>query len=365
MASLQSSKLFNHLPPAELKPLLEVLRELRLAPGEEIFKEGDPGDGVYVVQSGQVQISAIVGTGERRVFSRVQPGDFFGEMSVLDNQPRSACASAEGETVVGFVPREQMVALLTHSPGLCMTLLQEISRRMREFNGQYIREVLQAERLSLVGRFASSIVHDLKNPLAIISIAAEMAGLESATPTARRDAERRIVKQVDRVTAMVNDILEFTRGNPQTIVLVPEDYAAFVTSVIDDLRVELAQKAVRIDLPGPPPALKLSLDPSRLARVFHNLVFNAAEAMPEGGVITVRFPVTEGEVFTEIADSGKGIAPEIIERMFEPFATFGKATGTGLGLSICRRIVEEHRGRIWARNEAGAGAVFTFALPKR
>ncbi len=365
MASLQSSKLFHQLPPAELKPLLTVMRELRLAPGQEIFKEGDPGDGVYIVLNGQVQISAIVGTGERRVFSRVQPGDFFGEMSVLDNQPRSACASADGETIVGFVPREQMVELLTHSPGLCMTLLQEISRRMREFNGQYIREVLQAERLSLVGRFASSIVHDLKNPLAIISIAAEMAGLETATLNARRDSERRIMKQVDRITAMVNDILEFTRGHPNALVLAPEDYAGFVTSVIEDLRAEVAHKAARIELPSPPPALKLALDPPRLARVFHNLIFNATEAMPDGGTVTVRFQIQDTEVLTEIVDSGKGIAPEIIDRLFEPFATFGKTTGTGLGLSICRRILEEHRGRIWARNEPGAGAVFTFSLPRR
>jgi signal transduction histidine kinase len=364
MASLQSSKLFNQLPPAELKPLLAVMRELRLAPGQEIFKEGDPGDGVYIVQTGQVQISAIVGTGERRVFSRVQPGDFFGEMSVLDNQPRSACASAAGETVVGFVPREQMVELLTHSPGLCMTLLQEISRRMREFNGQYLREVLQAERLSVVGRFASSIVHDLKNPLAIISIAAEMAGAESATPAARLDSERRIVKQVDRITAMVNDILEFTRGNPHTIVLVPEDYGAFITSVIEDLSLEIAHKGARFELPAPPPAIRLGLDPPRFARVFHNLVFNAVDAMPDGGAVTLRFEVTDSEVITEIADSGKGIAPEILDRLFEPFATFGKHTGTGLGLSICRRILEEHRGRIWARNEPGAGAVFTFTHPR-
>jgi signal transduction histidine kinase len=192
-----------------------------------------------------------------------------------------------------------------------------------------------------------------------------MAGLESATLTARHDAERRIIKQVDRITAMVNDILEFTRGNPRAIVLAPEDYGAFVTSVLEDLSLEIAHKAARIDLPGAPPAIRVALDPPRLARVFHNLVFNAVEAMPDGGVVTVRFQVTETEVITEIADSGKGIAPEIIDRLFEPFATFGKTTGTGLGLSICRRILEEHRGRIWARNEPGAGAVFTFSLPRR
>ncbi len=85
--------------------------------------------------------------------------------------------------------------------------------------------------------------------------------------------------------------------------------------------------------------------------------------MPDGGVVTFRFQATPQEVATEIEDSGKGIAPEIASRMFEPFATYGKAQGTGLGLSICRRIVEDHRGRIFARTEPGRGAIFVFTLP--
>ena len=85
--------------------------------------------------------------------------------------------------------------------------------------------------------------------------------------------------------------------------------------------------------------------------------------MPGGGKIVVRFRVTDREVTTEVEDSGPGIAPEIADKLFDPFATFGKAHGTGLGLSICKKIVEDHRGRISARNETGRGAVFTFVLP--
>ena len=296
MVTLEASKLFGHLPAHELKPLKSATQEKRFAPRQEIFKEGDPGDGVYVVQSGQVQISAVIGTGDRIVFSHVQPGDFFGEMAVLDNQPRSACASAETETIVYFVPRSELVGLLTHSPGLCMTLLQEISRRLREFNHQYMREVLQAERMALVGRFASSIVHDLKNPLAIISIATEMGCMEDASSKTRVESQQRIFKQVDRITSMVNDILEFTRGNPNTVVLVPEDYGTFVQSIFGDLRQEAARKSVLVELPEPPPSVKLPLNPPRLERVFHNLIVNAAEAMPEGGKILIRFRVTGDEI---------------------------------------------------------------------
>jgi signal transduction histidine kinase len=347
-----------------LRQLRAATRELRLTSGQEIFKEGDPGDGVYVVQSGAVQISAVVGTGERRVFSKVRPGEFFGEMAVLDNQPRSAHASAEGDTCLYFIPRECLVELLTRSPGLSMALLQAISLRLREFNHQYLREVLQAERMALVGRFASSIVHDLKNPLTIISIAAEIACQESSTAEARKTSLQRIGKQLERVTSMVNDILEFTRGTPAKLALAATDYAAFVQTTIDELRKEVARKATEIEFETPPPPVKLLLHPQRLNRVFYNLIFNAVDEMPGGGKIRLRFQPRDGEVITEVADSGKGIAPEIIDRLFEPFATFGKTKGTGLGLSISRRIIEEHGGRIWAENQPGGGAVFAFSLPR-
>src|SRR5678815_2950523 len=170
MVTLESCALFKQLPAGEMADLRASATTRTYRDGEDIFKEGDPGDGVYVVRAGQVAISARLTGGERRVFSEVSSGDFFGEMAVLDQLPRSANATAVGETEVFFIPRERMVKLLTRSPSVGMALLQEISQRMREFNQQYFREVLQAERMALVGRFASAIVHDLKNPLTIIGI---------------------------------------------------------------------------------------------------------------------------------------------------------------------------------------------------
>src|SRR5262249_41752123 len=157
-------------------------------------------------------------------------------LTLLDNQPRSASARAELDSEVYFVPREPMVDLLKRSPELSMTLVQEISGRLREFNRQYIREVLQAERMELVGRFASSIVHDLKNPLAVISIAAEMACTENATAAARQLARQRMTQQVERITSLVNDILEYTRGTPTAPTFAQTDYATFVKTLVADLQ---------------------------------------------------------------------------------------------------------------------------------
>ena len=118
-----------------------------------------------------------------------------------------------------------------------------------------------------------------------------------------------------------------------------------------------------IEMPDHPPAVTVLLDPRRLSRVFFNLVHNATDVMPDGGKIFLRFQLNENEIVTEIEDTGPGIAPEIADKLFQPFATFGKTHGTGLGLSICKKIVEDHGGRIWVRNEAGRGAIFCFSLP--
>ena len=152
-----------------------------MSAGRFLFKEGDTGDGVYVVKAGQVQISSLVGDNVRHVFSQVNPGEIFGEMAVLDNDPRSASATAEQPTTVYFISRPELLKLLERMPRLASALVREISRRLRTFNDQYVREVFEAERLQLVGRFANSIVHDLKNPLNIIGISADMACMPSAT----------------------------------------------------------------------------------------------------------------------------------------------------------------------------------------
>jgi signal transduction histidine kinase len=85
--------------------------------------------------------------------------------------------------------------------------------------------------------------------------------------------------------------------------------------------------------------------------------------MPDGGTIKLRFSQTDKHVTTEIEDTGKGVAPEIEPRLFEAFASYGKAQGTGLGLSICKKIVEDHSGKITSRSEPGHGAIFSFTLP--
>jgi signal transduction histidine kinase len=363
VVALESIILFRNLGRDELQALRFIAQERHFAAHSEIFHEDDPGNGVYFVKDGLVEISSLVGASDRRVFSQLGPGEIFGEMAVIEHRPRSATAIALKDTDVYFLPRGEMLSIIERSPALAFGLLQQISHRLREFNHVYLREVVQAERLAVVGNFARSIVHDLKTPLNIIGLATDAFDRPDLRPEARAQAQSRIRKQVERINDMVSDILIFTEGKRTDAEIKPASYHAFVLDLIADLRAEAELKGAHIQMQNEPPAVLVQFNPRRLSRVFHNLIHNAADMMPNGGTIFLRFHCDEKEIVTEIEDTGPGIAPEIADKLFEAFATFGKTHGTGLGLSICKKIIEDHQGRIWEHNQPGKGAMFAFALP--
>jgi len=359
--TLETIPLFRHLNRTELQALRMITQERLFGPGQEIFQEGAPADGVYFVKSGLVEISA--NKGERRVLSRLGPGEIFGEMAVIEHRPRSATASAAVASEVYYLPRGEMLTFIEHSPGLAFALLRQISNRLRDFNQLHVQEMVQAESLAVIGRFAQGIVHDLKNPLSIISLSAETFDMPGANPELRAKATQRIRRQVQRVSDMVSDILIFTQGTRNDSDLKPRDYRAFVQDLIGDLRAEAELKDAKIEMESLPPSVPVRFDPRRLNRVFFNLVHNATDVMLNGGAIFIRFSVTDKEMVTAVEDTGPGIAPEMARKLFQPFATHGKSHGTGLGLSICKKIVEDHGGTISVRSEARRGAVFSFTLP--
>jgi signal transduction histidine kinase len=360
---LEHNALFSTLSPEHQRQLRAAAQQLTVPAGKEVFREGDPGDGLYVVADGLVEISVTGGPSGRYIFTEVGPGELLGEMAVIEDQPRSANATARKETVLYFLPRADVLKLVDESPALSFALLREISHRLRGFNRQYLREVLQAERLAVLGRFSRSIVHDLKNPLNIIGLTAEMAAAGPGSPEVREKTLKIIRLQVDRINDLVGEILDFTQGSSPELVLPSVNFAVFMQEVVDEIRAEASLRSSVIEVENPAPTASLPINPKRLRRLFFNLVHNATDAMPQGGKIFLRFRSTPTMVVTEMEDTGPGIAPEIIGQLFEAFATFGKQQGTGLGLSICKKIIEDHRGWITARQETGHGAIFEFGLP--
>jgi signal transduction histidine kinase len=364
MTDFGSAGLFRDLDPLELQALRDIAEERVFPAGSRIFSENDPGDGMYLIREGLVEIAHLMGDRALCIFSKFGPGDVFGEMAVVEDMPRSATTTAVKETTVYFLPRAQMIALLRQSPVLCLKLSQEISRRLREFNQQHLREIVEAERLSALGSFARSIVHDLKNPLTVIGMATEIMAAAKTGPERRQEAYERIKRQIRGITELVGDILEFTQISPAPKQFVALSYKEFIDDLAMELRLEAELRQAILNFENEPPAVKLKFDARRIRRVIFNFVGNALDMMPEGAQVTVRFHRRENAIITEVQDNGPGIAPEIAGKLFQAFATFGKPHGTGLGLSICKKIVEDHGGRISASNlpPPAHGAIFSFTL---
>ncbi len=229
------------------------------------------------------------------------------------------------------------------------TVVKELQQRERE--------IRRAEQLAAVGQLAAGVAHEIRNPLTSIKLLVQ-SGLEGAHELSTDDL-RIIEAEVRRMEQSLGTFLEFAR--PPKMEQHPMEFGALVRDTFDLLRVRCEKHRVRLVTAGDA-ALHLVADRGQLKQVLVNLALNALDAMPEGGTLTVRLRRLAARAELEVSDTGAGIAPAMMPRLFEPFAS-GKDTGLGLGLVISKRIVEDHGGTIAAANRAGGGASFFVSIP--
>jgi signal transduction histidine kinase len=244
----------------------------------------------------------------------------------------------------------------------------ELGRLSKTFNNmaesiQSAREdLIRQERISTIGRLSTSIVHDLRNPLAAIYGGAEMLidNTDLAPEQVRRLAQN-IYRSSRHVQELLSELSDVTRGRTQA----PEPCSLneIVTAATDMLAPQARKSGVEIHSEIEP-GIELPLERSRMERVFENLFSNAIEAMPAGGTIHVTSQSSDQDVTIAVEDNGPGIEQSISARLFEPFVTAGKTNGIGLGLALSRKTVVDHGGEMWAESKEGRGARFLVRLPK-
>jgi CRP-like cAMP-binding protein len=234
-------------PSHGLDLLKRNARRLSFRKGEVIFREGESSDALYVIERGRVEISALIGRSERRVFAIFGPGDYFGEIAVIDSKPRSATATAKIKTVVSCISREQVWRMFEKTPRLLVTMMHGFSHRMREFDRRYLQELIQHERLALVGRFAQSIVHDFHSPLSSIGFAADLVFNDHATHKEKVMANAIIRRQVERMAGMIGEVLDFTRSSRSRVVLTMTSFPQFIKEMVAELSPECSRKSVAIE----------------------------------------------------------------------------------------------------------------------
>lgn len=227
-------------------------------------------------------------------------------------------------------------------------------------NARLAREMVESERLSAVGRMASTIIHDIKNPMGTLRLYAQVIKRKIGDSETARLADE-IIRQIDRFVTMTQEILDFSRGI-RAIRLDDIELGDFMAEALAFIAEDLGKRKIKLvrdfKYTGP-----CRLDLEKMNRVFYNLAINAADAMKGGGTLTVLTRAQGENLIIEFTDIGTGIPDEVKPRVFEAFFTYGKKEGTGLGLSIVKKIIDDHGGTIAIESELNKGTTIRIAIP--
>jgi signal transduction histidine kinase len=251
------------------------------------------------------------------------------------------------------------------------SMVARLADEQQQREERHAAEIRQAERVASLGKMAaigtitSGIAHELNNPLNNIGITTEalIGSFDGYSDREKLRMLEQIHGQVGRGSSIVANLLDFTRQKPTAFapLSVPETVASAMTLVGNEL--SLAGVEPQLDLAGDLP--EVLGDPRRLQQVFLNLFLNSIQAMPAGGTLEVRASLGKGAfVQVDVTDTGEGIAPDDLDKVFLPFFTTKEpGKGTGLGLSVSYGIINEHHGRTEVKSEPGKGTTFSVFLP--
>jgi signal transduction histidine kinase len=207
---------------------------------------------------------------------------------------------------------------------------------------------------------ASAIIHDIKNPMNTIRVYAQVMKKKSGNEEAVKLADE-MIRQVDRLVNMLQEILDFSRGVSATRIIevnLGETLDAILGFIEKDLTKHNILLEKNLHYVGP-----CLMDADKMTRVFYNIASNSRDAMPTGGTLTVTTCEIDGTVKISFRDNGSGMPEEVKKRIFEPFMSFGKKHGTGLGMAIVKKVIDDHDGRIEIESELGKGTEMTIFIP--
>ena len=293
-------------------------------------------------------------------------------------------AIGEGDlaTPISLNGNDELGELATKINAMCADLSASQNQVHEEAAARVeaVEQLRHADRLRTVGRLASGLAHELGTPLNVVSGRASLIHSGKLSTAEITESAKTIRKEADRMTGILRQLLDFARRSPPQIKAT--DLRKVVASTIELLAPLVEKSSVRIEFSSSEEAFPIHIDPDQFRQVISNLVMNAVQSMPQGGVVSVelntqasdnqlRAPAHQQSIRADttyyclaIKDEGAGIAEENIEHVFEPFfTTKGVGEGTGLGLSISYGIIKEHEGWIDVESVLAKGTCFYVYIP--
>ncbi len=357
-ADLYGRELVRAMEMQRLKDYSENIIE-SLTVGVSVIDEDGAVIGWNRVLEGQLAIRKEAALG-RKLAEVIGPAT-YGALFPQEGQPdfrlfsEITLETADGTKKIFDIARTPLLDNALRAYGTII-VFEDITDKVR-----LQQQLLTSEKLASIGLLSAGVAHEINTPLTGISSYIQMLQ-KKLTDTHYAQILGKVEAQTDRVARIIKNLLAFARS-PSDASFTRVDLKTSLEEILSLIDYKLRTMNIRLELdlqPVPP----LRAQGERLQQVFINIILNAIDAMPGGGMLGIRLALEGGAAAIRISDTGAGIRPEHLSRIFDPFfTTKGVGKGTGLGLSISYAVVKEHDGRLEVRSEVGRGSTFTIVLP--
>jgi len=370
---------FPGIPQKEAEDMVSIGKVEEHPADVVLCREGAEEDVFYILLEGDVKVTKVIHQNQDRLLKHLQPGDFFGEMGLIHNAPRGASVTTTVPTKVLCITKSDFENLLQRSSSVSMSMVREVSRRLRENDEMAIEDLqLKAGELAAAYQrlaqeefarreFLSSVAHELRTPLTAASGFLEMARQKMIDGQALDLAIDTVSRNVQQIVSLVNDILFLQ----EVELVLPEMHPTSMEKVVRDAVKLIQEKAdisrVHLLVEIAPDVPMVCGHYKSLERAVVMVLDNAVKFMPHGGDVYISVDKDGEYVRVTIRDEGVGIPKVALPHIFDRFfhvdevgdELFG---GLGLGLAITRQVIEQHGGEIEVESEEGEGSTFRLYL---
>ena len=350
-------------------------------PGTVLCREGEFEKLFYIILEGEVQVTKLLDDTEVRLLTHLRPGGFFGEMALIHNAPRAASVTTTMPTQVLEINKDNFDLMLHRNASVSLAMVREVSRRLRENDEMAIEDLrVKSQELAFAYQqlaeqnysqheFLTAIAHELRTPLTASYGYLQAIRMGMIHGDTFDSAMEIVVQNVQKIITLVNDILFLQEMDLILMEFQPVDIGVIAAAGVEQKRerAELNRVGFKLSIASNLPLVMG--DARSLQRVVNILLDNAIKFSPDGGDTSIEVNYDDQFVWVKVSDTGVGIPPEAMPRLFRRFFRLDEVgghlfTGSGMGLSIARQVIDQHEGDILVESELGKGSVFTIRLKR-
>jgi signal transduction histidine kinase len=373
-------QVFPGLSEKDLAELASVAKLCSYPPGTILCHEGRAEEVFYVIVSGRAEVSKYIQADMQRVLHRPGPGEFFGEIALVQKGPRTATVRTIEPTKVLEIGREAFMSVLNRSASMAVRIMLQVTSRLRDADQRSIADLRRknvelaqayaelAAQQKLRSEFLTTVAHELRTPLTAATGYLQLVNSGAVTAEQAPMFLGTVSNNLDTVIHLVNNILFLQELELITPEFKPLAISEVVLKAIEEIAERATESGLTVNTRIQQRLPQVMGDAGGLGRAVGALLDNAVKFSPEGGEISVRIQARDGAVCVEISDPGIGFPMEQLDDICRPFTRVEQSGGhlfggVGLGIPIAKQVVESHGGHIEIESEVNKGSTFTIVLP--